>query len=935
MAVLALITHCLRSRRVRLARVLARLACAFFISPAICHEARAQVGFVVNGRLEVAAATDANKSPPGFALPSQSADVKESLDEFERLAKHEQWEKAFQALEVIAGKTTTGFIDRGDGVLVPSRLLVRGLLAGLSGAGKNAYRLFYDSQATALWDKAEGAAELDNLNKIVNNHLISSVGDRAADRLGDLYFERGDYEQAAAAWQTLLLYCPDSKVSKAQLLIKVATALARSGRVGEFAAQQQTLRERYANDSVEIGGRRVSALGEMTRLAALAGSDKSAVAAASPLPEDFALPTDVAPLWQFTYQSKPDPTSSHQPFAIQDIYGRLRPNDFTIPAAVDDKRVYLNLFGVEMAFDAASGKLLWRSGKLHLLQFQQNRHNVMPERYSIFSTGDRTWSVLRDPQQANQGVGFGLVVRDAATGKEIFNSRRTLSAWSILGSPLLVAGQTPAEAAPPAVPSESPAPILNLANGFANSAGLFGFNGDSKLIGPAIRLTDAGNQKSSVFTHTPLDVTRFHTQFTIKLDKAQADGMTFALQGVGATALGNRGVNLGYGGLPKSVAVKFDLFNNGGEGANSTGLYLNGAEPNATNSVDLTGTGIDLHNGRPLQVTLDYDGTTLEASIHDTVDNKSATQSYTVNIPQVVGGPTAYVGFTASTGGLMAEQNVLSWVYTVGGPAKPKPNAADTVYIAASRTGQGRELALLALGAKDGKLQKTITLGNYAVDQNQVYGDRVAQPTLLMNGDRLYVDTHGGALVSLQPRSGTIDWGTLYDTATPSTGYYYDYQPPQLGISGPLRAGGLLFTKGMRSTRLLGLQAEGPTLAWNRPVSKTAVLIGADDERLYLGGEELTAYSLKTKELLWATQLPRAAGWSVPLLTQHRIYQFTSRGICEVDTATGEVLKIFRGADLDSFGGTMFLTPQSIVTVSNLAVTAYPRTPKNQQAQTP
>jgi hypothetical protein len=268
---------------------------------------------------------------------------------------------------------------------------------------------------------------------------------------------------------------------------------------------------------------------------------------------------------------------------------------------------------------------------------------------------------------------------------------------------------------------------------------------------------------------------------------------------------------------------------------------------------------------------------------------------------------------------------VLDWTFTAATSRRTDVPVASTVYVGASRTGQGRELAVLVLNGKDGKLQKTISIGNYAVDQNQVYGDRIAQPSFLLHHDRLYVDTHGGALVSLQPQSGNLDWGALYDSPPPVQGYYYNYEPPQLGISGPIRADGLLFAKGMRSPRLLGIRADGGKWVWNRSVSRTAVILGADDERLYMGGEELTAYSLKTQELLWATQLPRSAGWSEPLLTKNRLYQFTSRGICEVDKQTGEVLRIFRGSDLDSLGGTLFVTSGAVVTVSNLAITAYAR----------
>jgi hypothetical protein len=35
-----------------------------------------------------------------------------------------------------------------------------------------------------------------------------------------------------------------------------------------------------------------------------------------------------------------------------------------------------------------------------------------------------------------------------------------------------------------------------------------------------------------------------------------------------------------------------------------------------------------------------------------------------VNIPQTIGGNTAYVGFTGGTGGLTAIQNIKTWTFT-------------------------------------------------------------------------------------------------------------------------------------------------------------------------------------------------------------------------------------------------------------------------------
>lgn len=61
---------------------------------------------------------------------------------------------------------------------------------------------------------------------------------------------------------------------------------------------------------------------------------------------------------------------------------------------------------------------------------------------------------------------------------------------------------------------------------------------------------------------------------------------------------------------------------------------------------------------------LAYNGITLIATITDTVTNTTAKQTYTVNIPSMIGGSTAYVGFTGATGGQAAVQEILDWEYS-------------------------------------------------------------------------------------------------------------------------------------------------------------------------------------------------------------------------------------------------------------------------------
>ena len=209
----------------------------------------------------------------------------------------------------------------------------------------------------------------------------------------------------------------------------------------------------------------------------------------------------------------------------------------------------------------------------------------------------------------------------------------------------------------------------NLApSGFAGLASQMSLNGGAAVSGSSLNLTDGNsNENRSAFFTAPLNVQQFTADFSFQLTNPKADGFTFTLQGDGPTALGGAGGGLGSNGMAKSVAVKFDLYNNAGEGPDSTGLYLNGANPEMP-AINLSTTGINLHSGDIFNAQMTYDGTTLTVLITDTVTNATATQSYAVNIPGIVGGSTAYVGFTGASGGLGAIQNILSWSYVAGAP---------------------------------------------------------------------------------------------------------------------------------------------------------------------------------------------------------------------------------------------------------------------------
>jgi len=217
---------------------------------------------------------------------------------------------------------------------------------------------------------------------------------------------------------------------------------------------------------------------------------------------------------------------------------------------------------------------------------------------------------------------------------------------------------------------------IDYSSGFEDISGLT-LNGSAHLNGTKLELTDevTGAQAGSAFYTEPVDITSWTSQFTFQIGAGAdiADGMTFTIQRVGPTALGNIGGSLGYEGIDTSIALKFDIFDNEGEGSNSTGLYLNGSFPFDIGSIDLTPFGINLRSGHVFRVDLEYDGTSLFVDITDTQTSAIFTHAFPVDIPAIVGDNSAFVGFTGGTGGIRATQDVLTWTYTP--TATTSPNA--------------------------------------------------------------------------------------------------------------------------------------------------------------------------------------------------------------------------------------------------------------------
>jgi hypothetical protein len=189
-----------------------------------------------------------------------------------------------------------------------------------------------------------------------------------------------------------------------------------------------------------------------------------------------------------------------------------------------------------------------------------------------------------------------------------------------------------------------------------------------------LELADGGAGESrSAFTTQEFGVSAFSTNFNVQFSGPSTSGLAFVLQGSGAGAVGTG--NAGSDGIAKSAAIEFLATASG----TMTELNVNGV---ATTGAFISPSSIDLSNGRALQISIEYDGSTLQVTETDgqtTLTPVTSTQIYTnVNIPSATGG-AAYVGFTGSDGSTGVTQTIQNWEFADVMPANTdigSPSAA-------------------------------------------------------------------------------------------------------------------------------------------------------------------------------------------------------------------------------------------------------------------
>ena len=232
--------------------------------------------------------------------------------------------------------------------------------------------------------------------------------------------------------------------------------------------------------------------------------------------------------------------------------------------------------------------------------------------------------------------------------------------------------------------------------------------GNTAESGSRLRVTPAlGDQAGAGYSTSAITLgasATFSTQFQFQITSsggiAPADGLTFVLsRGIGG--LGASGGSLGYGGVPQSVAIEFDTFNNGsgdGNSSNHVGVDTNGnvsslilANPYGRVTCDFgvatfhTAAGC-MSNGNVWTVVISYDGALLDVTVQDGAAAAiTIIDDYAIDIATILGTTSAFVGFTSGTGAGVGNHDILNWKLandTSITPGVPEPGSLALVALA-------------------------------------------------------------------------------------------------------------------------------------------------------------------------------------------------------------------------------------------------------------
>lgn len=215
--------------------------------------------------------------------------------------------------------------------------------------------------------------------------------------------------------------------------------------------------------------------------------------------------------------------------------------------------------------------------------------------------------------------------------------------------------------------------------GFASFSGLVPV-GSAQLVGGALRLTEAKQgEVGAVWRQQRQDVASgFVTMFQFRMIDTGGipdanglnggDGVAFVIQNAADNAEGYDGGNIGYAGIPNSLAVEFDTYHNGGAydiSSNHVAINSNGFQQNYSTQAFTLGQADaprNLSDGGIHTAIIEYTPGMMKVYL-DRCDRPLLEISVDLSKRLVLDNGRAWVGLVSATGSAWEIHDILQWTF--------------------------------------------------------------------------------------------------------------------------------------------------------------------------------------------------------------------------------------------------------------------------------
>ncbi len=366
------------------------------------------------------------------------------LEDFGKHIKNKKWGKAIRLSITLPQDFSAhnGMFLGKDGFIVPIQFKHQELLLGIPAEGREAFHLFFDGKAKKLYrtisnSKTLGKKEMKIARRISTHYFFTSVGDNATELLGDVAFEQGAFHSAAKYYSMILKSYPDSEISELNLHVKHALALIRADRIEEAQTVIRVIAQQFPDKKIQIGGKPL--LAKKYVLDFISADQLQPVV--SSIPQNRLLGHSPVPIQKLKTEWQSSYLFSKLTKIIRNDYQNTPYALYTpcTPGVTSDsKKTYINYFGICIAINLESGKVIWMSQtfqKWHQQKKYRQEH-YRQNYWNQFQIAIHNKIVIANCNIPGKGTHSGksdhslslqrfqrLVAFDSATGKELWNSK--------------------------------------------------------------------------------------------------------------------------------------------------------------------------------------------------------------------------------------------------------------------------------------------------------------------------------------------------------------------------------------------------------------------------------------------------------------------------------------------------------------------------------